>query len=70
MRKKNENDLIAEITFNIKDLKIFWTKRLPEGYIIIRLFDDRIEIVKDLSSTFTIKTRDPNIDKFSNEFMQ
>jgi len=38
MKEEHEQDLVAEITFNIQDLKIYWIKRLPEGYIIVRLF--------------------------------
>ena len=56
---------MAEVTFNIKDLKIYWIKRLPEGYIIVRMFEKSIEIVKDLHLKTTIEIDHTNVEKTS-----
>lgn len=70
VREEDENDLVAEITFNIKDLKIYWIKRLPEGYIIVRMLEKSIEIVKDLNMKTTIDIDYSNIDKTSEELLK
>ncbi len=67
MRRDNdENDLVAEITFNIKDLKIYWIKRLPEGYIIVRMFEKGIEVHKDFESKGMIEVDFSNPEGASN----
>lgn len=70
MKEEHEQDLVAEITFNIQDLKIYWIKRLPEGYIIVRLFQKSIEIIKDLNSKTTIEIDYTNTEKTSEELMK
>jgi hypothetical protein len=61
---------VAEITFNIKDLKIYWIKRLPEGYIIVRMFEKHIEIVKDLNLKIAIDVKYAAIEQTSDELMK
>ena len=61
---------MAEITFNIKDLKIYWIKRLPEGYIIVRMFEKHIEIVKDLNSRTVIDINYANMEQTSDDLFK
>jgi len=61
---------LCEVTFNIKDLKIYWIKRLPEGYIIVRMGDNFLEVVKDISWSKRIDVDWNNVESTSTELLK
>lgn len=42
-----EDKLVAEITFKLMEFRQIWFTTTKEGYIVIRVFEDRIDIEKE-----------------------
>lgn len=38
-----EDKLLFEVTFKVLEFKSVWQTRVKEGFIIIRIFEDRLE---------------------------
>jgi hypothetical protein len=43
----SEDKLIAEVTFRLMEFKGCWLTRVKEGFLIIRVFEDRIDFEKE-----------------------
>ena len=50
-----EEKLLAEVTFRLMDFKLCWVTRVREGAIMLRVFEDRLEFVKDYRLLETLK---------------
>lgn len=59
-----EDKLIAEVTFRLMEFKSCWLTRVKEGFLIIRIFEDRIDFEKEyqIVETITFGAKSKTVD--------
>ena len=60
-----EDKLITEVTFKLMEFKSCWLTRVREGFIVIRVFEDRIDFEKEYEVVetlrFTVKNKSADL---------
>ena len=51
----NDDKLFAQITFRIMEYKSCWITRMKEGFIILRVYDDRVDFERQYEKVDSLK---------------